>query len=98
MKMPSTPDIGEKELEEISKFVVEDLGSGIVVFRGVFNVEEAILKHIDECAAEAPRQLGPVAAAGDGRRARERVAQVARARHGHGARAGGPEHFHEDPG
>jgi len=53
MKMPSTPEIGENELKEISEFIVDDLGSGIVVFRGAFNVEDDILKHIDDCAAEA---------------------------------------------
>ena len=55
MIMPGTPVIGEKELKEISEFVFEDLGSGIVVFKNVFNVEDRILQHIDNCAAEAHR-------------------------------------------
>jgi hypothetical protein len=53
MIFPSTPKIGPDELLEISKFQVEDLGSGIVVFRSAFNVEKFVLSHIDECAEEA---------------------------------------------
>lgn len=53
MIMPGTPAIGEKELKEISDLTFEDLGSGIVVFKNVFKVEDKILQHIDNCAAEA---------------------------------------------
>jgi len=53
MKMPSTPNIGANELKEISELTVEDLGSGIVVFRNAFSVDDFILRHIDDCAAEA---------------------------------------------
>ena len=50
-----------------------------------------------ERAAKAARKLSPVAAAGDGRRARKRVAQVSRARHGQRARAE-PLHRHNGEG
>ena len=53
MIFPSTPKIGPDELLEISKYDFEDLGSGIVVFKNVFNVEKFVLSHIDECAEEA---------------------------------------------
>ena len=56
MIMPGTPAIGEKELKEISDLVFEDLGSGIVVFKNVFKVEDEILQHIDNCAAEAHKK------------------------------------------
>ena len=51
--MPSTPVIGNNELKEISELIAEDLGSGVVVFRNAFSVKDFILRHIDDCAAEA---------------------------------------------
>jgi len=56
MALPSTPQIGEPELLEISKFTIEHLGNGVVVFRNVFNVEDFALKYIDDCAAEAHKE------------------------------------------
>lgn len=55
MIFPSTPEIGDKELLEISQYEFEDLGNGIIVFKNVFPVEKFVLSHIDECAEEAHR-------------------------------------------
>lgn len=51
--LPGTPQIGEEELKEIFGFECEHLGNGVMVFRNVFNVEDFVLKHIDETAEEA---------------------------------------------
>lgn len=53
MKFPSTPEIGDKELLEISKLQFEDLGNGLVVFKNAFTVVPEVLKHIDGQAYKA---------------------------------------------
>jgi hypothetical protein len=47
MAFPGTPKISETEHKEISAYTVDDLGNGIIVFRGAANVSKEVLGHID---------------------------------------------------
>lgn len=53
MAFPGTPKISEDEYKEISSYVIEDLGNGIVVFRKATDVSQDILEHIDLRAKQA---------------------------------------------
>jgi len=53
MAFPGTPKIGVDEFKEISSYRIDDLGNGIIVFRGAAKVSQDILSHIDSKAKQA---------------------------------------------
>jgi hypothetical protein len=64
---PDTPLISEKELIEISEYKVEDLGGGVLVFRGAVKFEEEpVYQYLDERASKSHQHRWEYIVAEDG--------------------------------
>lgn len=64
---PDTPKISDKEIEEISKFTVDNLGGGILVFKNVLKFdEEPVYQYLDDRASKSHQHRWEYIIAEDG--------------------------------